>query len=161
MNTSDKTLRSTQRRLPPWATTGLATLAIGVLSAFALASDASAQGYRYGIQSNGFDRGGSAIIAQQGVYSANRPSVSTSNANRGSVTNYYYNTPRRYSFRRGYGGYGYGGYGYGYRSYGYGFVPGTVSGTGLQIGPAGGVQFGTGTYYTVPRYYGVPYYGVR
>ncbi len=161
MNTSDKTLRSTQRRLPAWASAGLATLAIGMLGAFALASDASAQGYRYGIESNGFNRGGSAVIGQQGVYSANRPSVSTSNANRGSVTNYYYNTPRRYGVRRGYGGYGYGGYGYGYRSYGYGFVPGSVSGTGLQIGPGGGVQFGTGTYYAVPPYYGVPYYGIR
>ncbi|WP_286765317.1 hypothetical protein, partial [Rhodopirellula sp. UBA1907] len=123
MNTSNKTLQSTHRRLPPWASAGLATLVIGMLGAFALAPDASAQGYRYGIESNGFNRGGSAVIGQQGVYSANRPTVSTSNANRGSVTNYYYNTPRRYGFRRGYGGYGYGGYGYGYRSYGYGFVP--------------------------------------
>lgn len=164
MNMPRQTLTSTQRRLPTWASVGLATLAIGMLSAFTFASDASAQGYRYGIQSNGFNRGGSAIIGQRGGlpqnnYTANRPSIGAGSTNRGSVTNYYYNSPRRY--RRGAGGYGYRGYGYGYGGYGYGFVPGSVSGTGLQISPGGGVQFGTGTYYGVPRYYGVPqYYGV-
>ncbi|WDQ17296.1 hypothetical protein [Rhodopirellula sp. P2] len=168
MNTPLKTLSPTKRLLPAWASTGLVALAIAGLGAFFFASDASAQGYRYGIQSNGFNRGGSAIIGQRGGlpqnnYTARRPSISGTNSNRGSVTNYYYNTPRRSGYRGGYGygGYGYGGYGYGYRSYGYGFVPGTVSGTGLQVGPGGGVQFGTGTYYAVPRYYGVPTYGFR
>ncbi|MEO9593114.1 hypothetical protein [Rhodopirellula bahusiensis] len=161
-----KTFSPTSHRVPAWASASLATLAIGMLGAFLFASDASAQGYRYGIQSNGFNRGGSSIIGQRGGlpqnnYTANRPAVSSSSSNRGSVTNYYYNTPRRYSYRRGYGGYGYGGYGYGYGGYGYGFVPGSVSGTGLQISPGGGVQFGTGTYFTVPRYYGVPTYRFR
>jgi hypothetical protein len=161
MNTSVNTSILTQRRLPLWASTSLAALVVGVLGAFLTAPEASAQGYRYGIQSNGFNRGGSAIISQRGGlpqnnYTARRPSVS-SNSNRGSVTNYYYNYPRRSAYR----GYGYRGYGYGYRGYGYGFVPGTVSGTGLQIGPGGGVQFSTGTYYALPGYYGVPTYGFR
>ncbi|MCC9656140.1 hypothetical protein [Rhodopirellula halodulae] len=137
-------------------------LAVAVVASVVLSQDASAQGYRYGIQSNGFDRGGSSIISQRGGlpqnnYTVQRPAVTPRST--GSGYTYTNRIPRRVLNRIP--TYGYGGYsGYGYRSYGYGYVPGSVSGTGFRVGPGGTIGFGTGTYYVAPGYYGVgrPYY---